>query len=357
MKLRVNKTNKMKKFLIVISFILFLSASQVYSQSKNIFFLFPFYMPDTSLGFVFTDILHFKKEEQKHFSSLNLFALYTLKNQFSIGAMPSIYFDNQNYLLEGKLIYTNFLRKFYGVGNNSLKDDEEKFINRAHGFGVSFSRKIIEKLMLGVQYDLSDMTIQDTDDDGQLQYLKTNGVISGFGFKASFDTRDSNIYPTKGVLVKADYILYNNRFGSKYNYSRTKFDFRNYFYIYNKKLLFSYQIYSEFINGNAPIQILPSIGGANLIRGFYANRFIDNILLTLQPELKIKITNSIWLALFTGIGNVYDDLEDIDLKEIKTATGLGVRIKIKDNPRINFRIDVAFSNESQGTYFTLMEAF
>ena len=54
---------------------------------------------------------------------------------------------------------------------------------------------------------------------------------------------------------------------------------------------------------------------------------------------------------------VYDNLEDVDLKEIKTATGFGVRIKIKDNPRMNFRIDFAYSNESQGTYFTLMEAF
>ena len=357
MKLRVNKINRMKKLFTVISLILIIFTSHGYSQSKNIFFLFPFYTPETSLGFVFTDILHFKSEEQKHFSALNLFAMYTLKNQFSIGAVPSIYFDNQNYLLEGKVIYTNYLRKFYGIGRNSSKDDEEEFVNRAHGFGISFSRKIIENLMFGVQYDLSDMTIQDTDDDGVLQYCKTNGVISGFGFKAKYDTRDNNIYPTKGVLIKADYLLYNNRFGSKYNYSKTKFDFRNYFYIYEKKLLFSYQFYSEFTNGISPIQTLPAIGGANLLRGFYANRFVDNILLTLQPELKIKITNSIWLALFTGVGNVYEDLQDIDLKEIKTASGLGVRMKIKDNPRINFRIDVAFSNESQGTYFTLMEAF
>lgn len=347
----------MKKIFITLSLILILSVSNVYSQSKNIFFLFPFYAPETSLGLVFTDILHFKNEKQKHFSSLNLFALYTLKNQFSIGAAPSIYFDNQNYLLEGRVVYTNFLRKFYGVGRNSSKDDEEEFVNRAHGFGVSFSRKIIENLMFGMQYDLADMTIQDTDDDGVLQYCKTNGVISGFGFKAKFDTRDNNIYPTKGVLVRADYLLYNNRFGSKYNYSKSVFDFRNYFYIYDKKLLFSYQLYTEFINGCAPVQVLPAIGGSNLLRGFYANRFTDNILLTLQPELKIKITNSIWLAVFTGVGNVYENLEDIDLKEIKTASGFGARIKIKDNPRMNFRIDFAYSNESQGTYFTLMEAF
>ena len=151
--------------------------------------------------------------------------------------------------------------------------------------------------------------------------------------------------------------MYNNRFGSKYNYSKTDFDFRNYFYVYKKKLLFSYQFFGEFINGSAPIQVMPALGGSNLLRGFYSDRYKDNILLAFQPELKIKITNVVWLALFSGIGNVYYDIEDIDLGKIKTASGMGLRIKIKDNPRMNFRIDYAASNESNGVYFTLMEAF
>lgn len=347
----------MKKIFILILLILTFYSSQAYSQSRNIFFLVPFYMPETNLGLVFTDILHFKNDNQKHFSALNFFAMYTLKNQFTVGIVPSIYFAGNKYLLEGKLIYTCFTRKYFGISNNSSKDDEEEFLNRNHGASICLSRNIVKNLMAGIQYDLEDMTIQDTENDGQLQYCKTNGVISGAGFKATFDTRNSNIYPTKGVLIKADYLLYNNKLGSKYNYSKTKFDFRNYFYVYNKKVLFSYQLYGEFINGKSPTQVLPAIGGANLIRGFYANRYIDNILLTIQPELKIKITNAVWLALFTGIGNVYNSLEDIDLCKIKIASGVGVRIKVKDNPRLNFRIDFAASNESRGTYFTLMEAF
>lgn len=347
----------MKKFFIILFFILILSYKQICADTTNIFFLFPFYAPETSMGLVFTDMLHFKENKQKFFSSLNLFAMATLKKQFVIGAAPSIYFDNQNYLLEGKISYVNFLKKYYGIGNNTLKDDEEDFVNRNHGFSVSFSRKIFKNLMLGFKYDLSDMTIEDTDDNGILQYYKTNGVISGFGFKTKFDTRDSNVYPTKGLIVRSEYLLYNNKFGSKYNYSKTNFDLRNYFYVYKKKLMASYQLYGEFINGKAPLQVLPALGGANLLRGFYANRYIDNILLALQPELKIKITNVIQLALFTGVGNVYNNMEDINLTKIKIASGAGIRIKVKDNPRMNFRIDFAASNESTGTYFTLMEAF
>ena len=347
----------MKKILIIFVLLIFLFSNNLFADSVNTFFLVPFYTSDTSLGVVFTDILHFKKEENKFFSSLNMFALYTAKHQFVIGAVPSIYFDGDNYLLEGRITYSNFLKKFYGIGNNSCKDDEEEYINRNHGISISFLRKILKHLMAGVEYDLSDMTIQDTESDGMLQYIKTDGVISGVGFKLKFDTRNSNVYPTSGVSFKTDYLLYNNKFGSKYNYSKTKIDFRNYLYLYKSKVLFSYQIYGEFINGNAPIQQLAAIGGQNLLRGFIAGRYIDNVLLSVQPEIKIKITNSLQLALFTGVGNVYEDLESIDLKKIKIASGAGLRIKVKNNPRINFRIDFAASNESTGTYFTIMEAF
>ena len=344
-----------KKYLIILLFLFCIS--ECFAQTTNTFFLFPFYMPETSLGLVFTDIMHFKKEKDKFFSALNLFAMYTAKHQFTFGAVPSVYFDNNNYLLDGKIVFTNFLRKFYGIGNKTSEDDEEEFINRSYGFNIGFSKKIFQNFMFGVQYDLSDNTIQDTDSDGILQYIKTNGVVSGAGFKAKFDTRDSNIYPTKGVLIKSEYLLYNNRFGSKYNYSVSNFDFRNYFYIVNKKVLFSYQFFAEFINGQAPIQNLPGIGGQNLVRGFYSNRYIDNIVLVLQPEIKFKITNVIQLAFFSGIGNVYNTLEDIDLTKIKTASGAGIRIKVRNSPRTNFRLDFAKSNESQGFYFTLMEAF
>lgn len=344
-----------KKILIALLFIFCMQ--ECFAQKANTFFLFPFYMPETSLGIVLTDIMHFKKHEDKFFSSLSLFAMYTLKHQYTLGAVPSVYFDNNNYLLEGRIIFTNFLKKFYGIGNNTSKDDEEEFINRSYGFNVGFSRKIFQNFMLGIQYDLSDNTIQDTDDDGILQYIKTNGVFSGAGFKAKFDTRDSNIYPTKGVLIKSEYLIYNSKLGSKYNFSLTNFDFRNYFYIKPKKILFSYQLFSQFTNGDVPIQKLPGLGGQNILRGFYSNRYADKILLVLQPEIKIKITNVVWLVLFSGIGNVYNSLEDIDLGKIKTASGAGIRIKIRNSPRTNFRLDFAKSNESSGFYFTLMEAF
>ena len=93
------------------------------------------------------------------------------------------------------------------------------------------------------------------------------------------------------------------------------------------------------------------------MRGFYSGRYVDNIVILLQPEIKIKMTNVLDLAIFSGVGNVYHDLESIDLQQIKIASGFGLRIKLKDNPRINLRIDFGSSSESKGIYVTILEAF
>jgi hypothetical protein len=63
------------------------------------------------------------------------------------------------------------------------------------------------------------------------------------------------------------------------------------------------------------------------------------------------------MALFSGIGNVYSNLESVDIEKLKMASGIGIRIKMKNSPRMNFRIDYAISNESKEIYFTMLEAF
>ena len=141
----------MKKFVLILLFLI-LFCSVPFAQTNNVFFLFPFYTPDTSVGISFVDMLHFKETDHKFFSSINMFAMGTLKNQFVIGAVPAIYFDNQKYLLEGKLIYSSFPKNFYGIDNKTSKDDEETFLNRKHGFGIALSRQIIKNLMFHVEH-------------------------------------------------------------------------------------------------------------------------------------------------------------------------------------------------------------
>ncbi len=350
----INITRKISVSAVI--FFFFVSSSHS-ADVKNIIFAVPFYTPETSAGLVLNDIIIFKEKEQKYNSNINTFFMYTAKKQTVAGIMPKLYFDAGNYLFESRLIYSNFKRKFYGIGNNSSEESEEDYVKRSHGIYLGLSKKIFKDISFGLQYDFSDTTMQDLDGNGQLRFYNNDGLLSGVGATLSFDTRDSNIYPEAGCLLDFSYLLYNKNIGSDFNYSSVNVDFRNYIGLYGHEILFSYQIFAGFINGNAPVQSLCAVGGQNFLRGFYSGRYIDNIVAAVQPEIKFKISKKIDIAVFTGIGNVYKNLESIYLDKLKIASGAGIRIRTKDSPRINFRIDYALSNESKEIYFTLMEAF
>lgn len=315
-----------------------------------------FYSEETGLGLGATDIVFFKNnDDDKHHSSINGVVLGTTKNNILFALRPEIYIS-KNYIIDGVLLYSDFKKQFYGVGNKTHFDDEEDYTNKAYGFGTGFNRKFFENIKFAIQYNFQDLHIRDKKSGGLLENYETDGVISGFGFKTSFDTRDNNIYPQKGCKLDVLWMLYNNRFGSSFNYSETAVDFRNYFEI-KKDVLFSYQFYSRFLNGNPPVQTLSTFGGANNMRGFYSGRYVDSVVIFLQPEIKIKLNNMFQLALFSGVGNIYRDFESVDLKQIKIASGAGLRIQLNKNPKINMRTDLAFSSESTGFYFTILEAF
>lgn len=344
----------MKKITVLL-FLLFFLSPVIYSKTGNVLLPIAFYANETGFGLGATDIFYFKNEEDKHHSSINSVAFGTTQKQFLFVARPEIYM-NKNYIIEGFLVYSDFKKKFYGVGNKSNFNDEEDYTNRAYGIGVGVQRKFLENVKFGAQYNFYDLSVKDKKIGGLLENYTTDGLISGFGLKISLDTRDNNICAQKGYKLDISWLMYNNQFSSNFNYSETIIDFRNYMEL-NKNILFSYQFYSRFLNGEPPVQMLSTFGGANHMRGFYSGRYVDNIVMLFQPEIKIKMTNLLQLAIFSGIGNVYHDLESIDLQQIKIASGLGLRIKLKDNPKINIRADFGFSSESKGVYITILEAF
>lgn len=344
----------MKKISVLL-FLLFFLSSAIYSKTGNVLLPIAFYTDETGLGLGATDIVYFKDEQDKHHSSINSVLFGTTQRQLLLAVRPEIYI-NKNYIIDGFLLYSDFKKQFYGTGNKSNVNDEENYINKAYGIGIGIQRKLLENLKFGIQYNFQDLSIKDKKAGGLLENYTTDGLISGFGLKMSFDTRDSNIYAQKGYKLDISWLLYNNRFSSNFNYSETVIDFRNYIGI-SKNILFSYQFYARFLNGEPPVQMLSTFGGANHMRGFYSGRYVDNIVMLLQPEIKIKMTNVLQLAIFSGVGNVYNNLESVDLKQIKVASGLGLRIKLKDNPRINLRTDLGFSSESTGFYITILEAF
>lgn len=339
----------------VIFFILLFFVCGLNAQTGNVLLPIAFYTNETGLGLGATDIFYFKNDGEKHHSAVNTMFFGTTKSQFMFAARPEIYISSL-YSIDGFILFSDFNRQFYGLGNQSYSGSEEDYKNFAYGIGFGIHRKLTDSIKAGIIYDIQNLSVKNKKSGGLIEQYDTEGLISGAGLKISYDTRDNNLYARDGWLLELSWLVFDSKTGSSFDYSETEIDLRNYFQL-SKKILFSFQSYFRLLNGYPPVQILSTFGGANRMRGYYSGRYVDNIVMIVQPELKIELSDLFQIALFSGVGNVYHDLESIDITKIKTASGAGLRIKLKDNPRINIRTDFGFSSESSGFYITILEAF
>jgi len=343
----------LKKSLICFIFLSFVSVLS--AETGNVLLPIIFYTNETGLGLGATDIFYFKNDVEKHHSAVNTVFFGTTKSQFMLAARPEIHLSSL-YSIDGFILLSDFNKQFYGIGNQSYSDSEEDYKNFAYGIGVGIHRKLTDRIKVGIIYNFQNLSVKNKKSGGLMEQYDTEGLISGAGLKIAYDTRDNNLYARHGWLIELSWLAFDSKTGSSFDYSETEIDLRNYFQL-SKKILFSFQSYCRFLNGYPPVQILSTFGGANSMRGYYSGRYVDNIVMIVQPELKIDLSDLFQIALFSGAGNVYHDLESIDITKIKTASGAGLRIKLKDNPRINIRTDFGFSCESAGFYVTILEAF
>ena len=125
-----------------------------------------------------------------------------------------------------------------------------------------------------------------------------------------------------------------------------------------KELILAWNFRSECaVGGDVPFQLLPTIGGQDLVRGIRQNKFKDNTLFALQAELRIPIWRFLKGAVFGSVGDVYN-YNHWQWTTPKIGYGAGLRACIHQ-AKTNIRFDVARQNYSNNWsfYFTVKEAF
>ncbi|BCS31163.1 hypothetical protein TBR22_A03630 [Luteitalea sp. TBR-22] len=92
-----------------------------------------------------------------------------------------------------------------------------------------------------------------------------------------------------------------------------------------------------------PFFLLPSLGGGDTLRGFTSWRFRDRHSLLLSAEWRVMVNRFIEVAAFGDAGKVVSETRRLDLQELESDFGLGVRLH---GVRSTFlRVDLARSHE------------
>lgn len=104
-----------------------------------------------------------------------------------------------------------------------------------------------------------------------------------------------------------------------------------------------------------PFFLLPSLGGGDTLRGFTSWRFRDRHSLLLSAEWRVMVNRFIEVAAFGDAGKVVSETRRLDLQQLESDFGLGVRLH---GLRATFlRIDVARSNEGLMVVFAASVPF
>ena len=104
-----------------------------------------------------------------------------------------------------------------------------------------------------------------------------------------------------------------------------------------------------------PFFLLPYVGGGSTLRGFTSHRFRDQNTLAFQAEWRIMLNRFMDTAFFYDAGTVAAHRADLDLRDLKSDFGFGVRFH---GPTATpLRIEVAKSPEGLHLIFATTAIF
>ncbi|MCQ2335363.1 MAG: outer membrane protein assembly factor [Paludibacteraceae bacterium] len=292
-------------------------------------------------------------------SEATLAGSYTLRHQWNINASLTLYIDPK-WQVAVKLRFRHYPYFFFGKGNepaNLLSSDDKVLINsNLYEVFVQPLYAILPNLHVGPTVDWQYETAG---------LYNTRYCQLGVGGVLQYDSRDNLYYPHRGLFIKAQ-AYYLPDLIDHDHMGRVQLDIRHFVPLY-QDLILAYQLYAESLLGQTSeykaLQLMPQLGGDELLRGFYKGKFRDNTMLALQAELRIPIWKLFKAAVFAGMGDVYD-MHNWHWATPKIGYGAGLRLQFNKSG-INLRFDVARNNidkswtnfDSYSFYVQVKEAF
>lgn len=357
-----SSTHKSKKFLGISPL------SDTLSEEKNGIFVLPllYYTPDTRWAAGAAGVYYFKfkpkseGEDKTRMSYVQFLADYTQNRQLDIWATWNIFTRNENYLFKGDIRFRDFPDRFYGLGNNTTKTQEEKYSYKLFQLKSLQLKKIKPGFFMGFDYELEyEHNFQYTSGgklaDGTITGYK-GALGSALGFVSVLDTRDNIINPYKGTLAEISSYFFLRPLGSTFGFINVNSTYQRYWQLKRKHIL-AWQTKARLTFGDVPFLDLSTLGNDDLLRGYPKNRFRDNHFVGTQLEYRFPLFWRFGGVTFAGAGDVFGPNSNLQFKHLKYSVGGGLRFIVNPAERLNIRLDYGYGKEGGYFYFMVAESF
>lgn len=338
------------------------------NAEKSGFFILPliYYTPDTRWAFGGAGVYYFKLAskdpggKETRVSNVQFLGDYTQNKQLDLWGQWNVFTTNENYLFRGELRYRNFPDRFYGIGNTTSRDFNERYEYSLFSFKSLFLKKLGQGVFLGFDYHFEETFGFIHQPNSRLLANNITGnkgtTQSALGLVAIYDTRDNVINSHRGQLVEVSSYFYNKAIGSTYNFNVLNLTYHQFFKVKRNHIL-AFQAKARFASGAVPFLDLSIVGNDDLLRGYPKNRFRDNHFIGTQVEYRFPLFWRLGMTTFAGVGDVFKQQSDLKLEKLKYSVGAGLRFVINPAERLNLRLDYGVGTEGGYFYLLLAEAF
>lgn len=323
--------------------------------------------PETSLLFGGVGIYQFKMGDPSlstRSSSILASGIYTLNNQSSFALQPSVILENESWILNGMFGYSYFPETFWGVGPSLNNDREMRLIYRQFFLSQSVLRQILPKMFIGPKVRWSkfyNIHFENTDGEA-IEAPSYTGAddysVAGFGFIIRWDTRDRIMVPTKNHLIEFSLMTNPSGLSTLDSYTTYTFDARKYLDLSgNGNSVLAFHLITKLNSGNPPLNDMASLGGQNILRGYYQGRLRDRHGGQLQSEFRQHVYGRFGFVVFAAAGQVWNSFDEMTFHNIHYSAGGGLRFNLNKQDPTNIRIDYGIGKNTSGLYLTIGEAF
>lgn len=283
----------------------------------------------------------------------------TLRRQYALELSGMKYWNQDRDRLKVEVLGERYPNTFWGLGSETPSGAADDYTPIMAGSRINYSHRMIERIFVGVNVLGGYYRLHSFDAGGAVaDYLSTRrrqGVVMGVGPTVVRDSRDDSNYPRAGSLTTVNFTAYLPAWFSDYRYAELEMDQRTFITLPWSSVL-ALQAYGQMIVGEAPIDLLPALGGAAGLRGYFQGRYRDKVYTVGQAEWRVPLFWRLGAAAFGAVGNVYPDVAHISVDKLKAAAGLGLRLNVGGSSPVNIRLDGALARDSTAIYLVVGEA-
>ncbi|MGY4384607.1 outer membrane protein assembly factor BamA [Pedobacter sp. UYP24] len=293
---------------------------------------------------------------------------YSTKKTYSLSLYGDAWSKGNRYHAMVESRFRKLPFSFYGIGNRTRQADETRLEEQAIQLLFDLERSFIKDTYTGVSLGFEHYAFDhhwNNSASGFSPSIQGNrgGKVVFLGVSQSYDTRNSNNYPTKGFFGRATYQYAPIFFGREsFTGSKVTLNLRN-FTSLGRKLVWGTQgIFQTVVGSHLPFYILPQLGSDEMMRGYYTGRFRDQHLITMQSELRYRYSKRLGSVIFLGTGTVWGK-RDLAWNRLKPDLGAGLRYFYDPAKGLSMRFDYGIGEKrlhearQKGFYVSIAEAF